>query len=120
MMATISTVIRLGRIVLIFALTMAFAIHSPIACQAAHQSCHHGMRSDAPSMPCCKTPMCDSIGVAHDAVTPAPSLANTITPAIVAYIAARPSPLKIACHPAGTSSPPAGPPLILELQILRI
>jgi hypothetical protein len=120
MMARISTVIRLSKIVLIFALAMAFAIHSPIACQAANQSCHHATRSDAPSMPCCKTAMCHSLAVRHDAVTPAPSLANTLAPAIVAYVAPRPSLLKIAFDSARTTSPPVGTPLIIELQTLRI
>ena len=102
-----------------FALTIAFAMHSPIACGAAHASCHHSSHSDAP-LPCCNTVMCVSVDARHDAATPAPSLANALSPAFIAYRAPRPPLAEIAFASARTTSPPAGTRLVIELRTLLI
>jgi hypothetical protein len=104
-MITIITMMRFGRVFMALALTIAFAMHSPIACSAARESCHHSSRSDAP-LPCCNTVMCVSVDARHDAATPAPSLANGLAPALIAYLAPRP--------------PLAGTPLVIELRTLLI
>jgi hypothetical protein len=103
-----------------FALVMAFAIHSPMTCQAAQQSCHHSSRSDSPPMPCCKTVMCISIDARRDPVTPAPSIPNSIAPVAIAYLAPRPPLTAIVFDSAKTTAPPARAPLVIQLHTLLI
>jgi hypothetical protein len=125
-MVTIVMVKRLGRIVrslaLVIAFATAFAMHTPIACQAAPRSCPHSSSSDAPAMPCCKTVMCAGLAIDahHDAATVAPSFANSLAPTIIAYLAPRPSLSEIALAPARTPSPPRRTPLVIELQTILV
>jgi len=120
-MVTIITVNRLGRIALMLALAMAFTMHAPIACHAVNNSCHHSSRSGAPPLPCCTTMMClSAIDARYDAVTPAPSLANTHAPAPIVYLAPREPLAQIAFDSARTPSPPASTPLVIELRTLLI
>jgi hypothetical protein len=119
-MVRISMVTRFSRIVLAFALVMAFAMHSPMACQAAQPSCHHGSRSAAPAMPCCKTATCISIDARRDAATPAPSIPDSIAPASLAYLTPRPPLVEVAFVPARAMPPRSRAPLVIELQTLLI
>jgi hypothetical protein len=107
---------------LAFALVTTFAIHSPMTCQAAQQSCPHSTRSHAPSMPmpCCKTVVCISVDARRDAITPAASVPPAIAPISLAYLAPRPPLVAIAFDPARTTAPPPRAPLVIELQTLLI
>jgi hypothetical protein len=111
---------RLGRIFMAFALAMALAMHSPTTCRAAHPSCHHSSGTDAPPLRCCQTVTCVSIDTRHFAAAPAPSLANTLAPAAVAYLAPRQPLIKIAFVSARAPSPPARIQLVIELRTLLI
>jgi hypothetical protein len=118
-MVTIEAMVRLGRTALMFALAMVFAMHSPIACVAAHQSCHRSSGSEAP-LPCCHPMSCLSAPDArHDVATPAPSLMTSIAPVRSVYLAPRPQLAEIAFDPARTVSPPRVS-LIIEIQTLLI
>ncbi len=103
-----------------FALAMAFALHAPIPCRAAHQSCHHRTHTDAP-LPCCNTMAClSAVDARQDAVTPAPPLSNSVAQALIAYLAPRPPLAEVTFVSARTTSPPPSIPLVIELQTLLI
>ena len=118
-MVTINTVSRLGKIFLMFALAMAFAMHSPMPCQAAPRSCHHNSRSAAPAMPCCQTVVCAPADARHNVVTSAPSLAGTQAPAPIAYLTPLP-PAHFIAFASLRTLPPSPIPLVIELQTLLI
>ena len=120
-MVTIVAMVRLGRIALMFALAMVFAMHSPTACNAAQQSCHHSSDSAAP-LPCCNTTACLSAVDSHHDACDASAFAGRIphAPALVAYLAPRPPLNEVTLVSARTTSPPPSTPLIIELQTLLI
>ncbi len=120
-MVRIITVMLIGRTFLAVVLAMAFAMHSPMLCGMARETCHHNSSSDAANHPCCNTVSCDSaLDSNRNALTPAPSLTSVPMPALVALQPRHQFRLDSIFVAARTPSPPAGTPLVIELRTLLI
>ena len=127
-MVTIIVVELPARMILLFALAIAFALHAPIACGAsmmpgnlAHSDCHHHSHSDAAHHACCDGVTCMSALESHrEAATPAVSLESVPAPIVFSYVATRPPVIRKTILPLAFSPPPSGIPLVIRLNTLLI
>jgi hypothetical protein len=118
--------------ILVLALAMAFAVHSPIVCGAAmtqgpmpgqlaqvsHPDCHQHSRAHRA---CCDGMTCISaLQAHHDVATPAVSLDSIVTPTLFSYVAPRPPIVRNLLVATAFSPPPATVSLVIRLNTLLI